>query len=498
MHLTVGDSDHEERGVHADRSHGHLLLQCRSADGAHDHKESIEFFRQLNFDQVRVLTLLTEGGSPSTIQRKEFNDALRGHEIPLAVVTDSMLVRGTLTAYGWFNRNIRAFWASITDALTYLKVLPGPARKFLNEVQSLQDRVRSKGILPVRRALPPAMLGTEPPPAPPSHRGVPGAPPSHRGSPSSPPPRGSSPRSARRPPPRTPHAPSRRSKPNPYSYGEDTRPRRPAGVAVGAPPPTATNPNLAHGARFRGVRSRSYFSGMVLDGTPRHSKIVRAGNRQATRHRDARSAVCASPPSAARGGEPQLGVGMFITSLGMRRVNAARHGHDRQTWRRCRAARPGSHREAVGPDHRTWARLAWCSTEAIAARTTTATNVIVYVEEDVCSEPVGASFTTRFAVSITTVPSGLPSIHHGSPTSGQGEANQSVGAHSGDAVRREALEAHGAVLEACAHQRAAVRQRRRPQERFSSEPPQIGVLQIRSPAAGQAPHGEHGIDRESR
>ncbi|MFT3769885.1 MAG: hypothetical protein QM820_31020 [Minicystis sp.] len=171
---------------------GSVVICYYNADAPtdRDHRESIEFFRTLDFKYVKVLAI-TEGGSPSTIQRKEFNEALKGHEIPLAVVTDSRLVRGTLTAYGWFNRNIRAFsWADFLDALTYLKVQEKNYEKFLGEVQKLQDQVRGKGSLPELRpsaAEPRSGAGyRSSPPEPRSSPGVrssPPAPPSSSGSP---------------------------------------------------------------------------------------------------------------------------------------------------------------------------------------------------------------------------------------------------------------------------------------------------------------------------
>lgn len=125
---------------------GSVVICYYNADAPtpQDHQESIEFFRKLDFRYVRVLAI-SEGGSPSAIQRKEFNDALEGHEIPLAVVTDSMFVRGTLTAYSWFNRNVKAFPVTgIDSALRYLKVPETQHEKFFKEVSSLQQQVRDR------------------------------------------------------------------------------------------------------------------------------------------------------------------------------------------------------------------------------------------------------------------------------------------------------------------------------------------------------------------
>ena len=107
----------------------------------HDHRDSIQFFRKLDFDRIKLLAI-TEGGAPSTMQRKDFNDALRGHQPPLALLTDSSLVRGAITAYSWFNKNIRAFpRANLADALSYLGVPELQYGKMEREVNGLREQV---------------------------------------------------------------------------------------------------------------------------------------------------------------------------------------------------------------------------------------------------------------------------------------------------------------------------------------------------------------------
>ena len=83
----------------------------------------------------RTMQLIcTDGGEPSTQQRKVLNEVLGGRPVPVAVVSSSVRVRGTVTALSWFNRKIRAFppWA-LKDALAYLEI---PATR-----QRLIDRV---------------------------------------------------------------------------------------------------------------------------------------------------------------------------------------------------------------------------------------------------------------------------------------------------------------------------------------------------------------------
>jgi hypothetical protein len=110
-----------------------------------DHRDSIQFFRNLDFARVKILAI-TEGGAPSTVQRKDFNDALKGRQIPLALVTDSTLVRGAVTAYGWFNKNIRPFpRANLEDALAYLGVPEAKYEKHIRAVAALREEVNGHG-----------------------------------------------------------------------------------------------------------------------------------------------------------------------------------------------------------------------------------------------------------------------------------------------------------------------------------------------------------------
>jgi hypothetical protein len=67
--------------------------------------------------------IFTEGGEPSAPQRRVLNELLGGRTVPVAVVSGSVRVRGTVTALSWFNRKIRAFPPSaLRDAVAYLEI----------------------------------------------------------------------------------------------------------------------------------------------------------------------------------------------------------------------------------------------------------------------------------------------------------------------------------------------------------------------------------------
>jgi hypothetical protein len=73
--------------------------------------------------RLRAITF-TDGAAPTSKQRAAAADALAGYPMPIAVVTDSMLARGAVTAFRWLgNPEIRAFGADqLNAALDYLGV----------------------------------------------------------------------------------------------------------------------------------------------------------------------------------------------------------------------------------------------------------------------------------------------------------------------------------------------------------------------------------------
>jgi hypothetical protein len=75
-----------------------------------------------NPENVRGLSL-SDGGAPSSIQRSGLNTVLNGRHIPVSVISDSVVVRGIVTALNWFNGDIKAFAPhSFEEALSYLNV----------------------------------------------------------------------------------------------------------------------------------------------------------------------------------------------------------------------------------------------------------------------------------------------------------------------------------------------------------------------------------------
>jgi hypothetical protein len=65
----------------------------------------------------------TEGGEPTVAQRGQLNALLARREVPVAVISDSNRVRGSVTLLSLLNRRIRAFRCSrLRDAIDYLEI----------------------------------------------------------------------------------------------------------------------------------------------------------------------------------------------------------------------------------------------------------------------------------------------------------------------------------------------------------------------------------------
>lgn len=59
-------------------------------------------------EPIRVL-VESFGGGPSAKQRKELADALSGLDLRSAILTNSLITRGIVTAISWLNISLRAF-----------------------------------------------------------------------------------------------------------------------------------------------------------------------------------------------------------------------------------------------------------------------------------------------------------------------------------------------------------------------------------------------------
>ena len=87
--------------------------------------------------------VFTDGGGPTSDQRKRLAAAIKGGEIQTAVITDKTMVRFIVSTIGLFNKTIRTFNThEASDAFAWLE-LGGEDRSTVNEM--LRDLEKSVG-----------------------------------------------------------------------------------------------------------------------------------------------------------------------------------------------------------------------------------------------------------------------------------------------------------------------------------------------------------------
>ena len=96
--------------------------------------------------------IFTDGGGPNSTQRVEFNGLLKGREVISAIVSDSLVVRGIVSALGLFNpRGLKVFtppeWKK---ALNFARV---PELQHLEVMRVVVALGREVGDPKVRRTL---------------------------------------------------------------------------------------------------------------------------------------------------------------------------------------------------------------------------------------------------------------------------------------------------------------------------------------------------------
>jgi metallophosphoesterase superfamily enzyme len=73
---------------------------------------------------VRTMQLvITDGAAPTRAQRRRLERLVTGHEVPVAVLSESTAVRVMVSAFAKLNRRLRAFApADLAEALAFLEV----------------------------------------------------------------------------------------------------------------------------------------------------------------------------------------------------------------------------------------------------------------------------------------------------------------------------------------------------------------------------------------
>jgi hypothetical protein len=129
------------------RAMGQLLLvvhPSRPPSGAEwDH--FVTFSREKQQKGPIQMLVVTQGGAPNAAQRIQCRVLFESGPLPVAVLSDSALVRGVVTALSWFNPGIRGFsfraGAGIHDALKYLQLDELRVDHVLTEIRAMQREV---------------------------------------------------------------------------------------------------------------------------------------------------------------------------------------------------------------------------------------------------------------------------------------------------------------------------------------------------------------------
>lgn len=104
--------------------HGNIMVTIHTAYAPSDAdwKAYLNALGSKDVESVRSI-VFTDGGAPSSKQRKELNELLGGRQVRGIVVSNSMAVRGVVTALSWFNPKIKAFAPDeFRQGLRYLEI----------------------------------------------------------------------------------------------------------------------------------------------------------------------------------------------------------------------------------------------------------------------------------------------------------------------------------------------------------------------------------------
>jgi hypothetical protein len=78
-----------------------------------DYMSQVDAFLPLQDQRILVVSA---GGGPNGTQRKMMVEALNGARVPVAIITNSWLMRGAGIAVSWFNPSLKVFGPDALDA----------------------------------------------------------------------------------------------------------------------------------------------------------------------------------------------------------------------------------------------------------------------------------------------------------------------------------------------------------------------------------------------
>lgn len=93
-------------------------------------------------EEQRAL-VVSAGGGPNGTQRKAMVTALEGAKVPVAILSNSLLMRSAATAVSWFNPQLKVFGPNdLEPAIDYLGLTPWERTETRNTLVEFQATLR--------------------------------------------------------------------------------------------------------------------------------------------------------------------------------------------------------------------------------------------------------------------------------------------------------------------------------------------------------------------
>ncbi len=133
---------------------GRLVVTLHTADVPNDPEWS-EYVSQadaiLPLESQRIL-VVSAGGGPSGAQRKAMVHALDGAQVPVAILTNSLLMRGAGIAISWFNPHLKMFGPDqLQPAIDYLGLTAWERAEVPVALAHLEEELGVSVVTPDRR-----------------------------------------------------------------------------------------------------------------------------------------------------------------------------------------------------------------------------------------------------------------------------------------------------------------------------------------------------------
>ena len=113
----------------------------------------IAYYKMSERSEGRALIESRHGAGPNAKQRKAMAEAIKGRDIRAAVLTESLIVRGIVTAIAWLGIPQRAFpTGQYEEAASFLGFTPDERSRAIDELFKLRAELERISEAPAARA----------------------------------------------------------------------------------------------------------------------------------------------------------------------------------------------------------------------------------------------------------------------------------------------------------------------------------------------------------